>query len=170
MRPEVTVPDGFATRAQYARRRNVSRRTVYRRTVPGGGPIPVHGERRLLKIEEADALWFPTNAPKRANGRTNGYTTGEKLILARVTALALDVEAKKLALEERRGTLMSRDVATRKAFAFARLWRDRWLTWPARVGPVIAAALDVDAGAVTVMLETHVREHLADLANERPGM
>jgi hypothetical protein len=45
--------------------------------------------------------------------------------------------------------------------------RDTWLAWPARVGPLLAAAFDLDAGSVTVALEGYVRQQLADLANER---
>jgi hypothetical protein len=52
-----------------------------------------------------------------------------------------------------------------KAFSFARMLRDRWLAWPARGGPLLAATFEVDAGAVTVALEAHVREHLAELAS-----
>jgi len=63
--------------------------------------------------------------------------------------------------------LISREVAVRKGFAFGRMWRDSWLSWPARVGPVIAEALDVDAATLTVMLEQHLRDHLTDLARER---
>lgn len=43
-----------------------------------------------------------------------------------------------------------------------------WLVWPTRVGPLLAAQFEVDAGAVTVVLEGLVREHLAELARERP--
>ena len=45
--------------------------------------------------------------------------------------------------------------------------RDRWLAWPARVGPQLAAQFDRDAAAVTVALEQHVRQQLEDLAVER---
>jgi hypothetical protein len=90
------------------------------------------------------------------------------LYQARAAALVVDVQTKRLILEQRRGTLISRDRAVRKAFAFGRLLRDAWLTWPARVGPLLAAAFDVDATAMTVALEGHVREQLASLARERP--
>ena len=45
--------------------------------------------------------------------------------------------------------------------------RDAWLSWPARVGPLLAAPYDLDAGSITVDLEGYVREQLSDLANER---
>src|SRR5262245_51988450 len=104
-----------------------------------------------------------------ANANGNGAAApsiGTSLAQARAAALGVEVEVKRLALAKMRGELMSREVATRKAFEFGRRWRDAWLSWAARIGPLIAAALDVDAGAVTVMLEGHVREHLTELASE----
>src|SRR5262249_15973802 len=65
------------------------------------------------------------------------------------------------------GTLVSRARAVQKAFGFARMLRDRWQAWPARVGPLLAAQFELDAGAVTVVLEGYVREHLEELASER---
>jgi hypothetical protein len=49
----------------------------------------------------------------------------------------------------------------------ARTMRDACLTWPARIGPQLAAAFELDAAAVTVYLETHVRDLLTELASER---
>jgi len=72
-----------------------------------------------------------------------------------------------LALEQRRGALISRKRAVATAFAYARMLRDRCLAWPARVGPLLAAEFDLDAGTVTVLLEGYVREHLEELASER---
>lgn len=74
---------------------------------------------------------------------------------------------KRLVLEQRRGSLISRTRATAKAFSFARMLRDRWQAWPARVGPLLAAQFDLDAGVMTVVLEGYVREHLEELASER---
>lgn len=69
---------------------------------------------------------------------------------ARAAALVVDVQTKRLILEQRRGGLVSRASATAKAFGFARMIRDTWLAWPARVGPLLAATFDLDAGSVTV--------------------
>jgi hypothetical protein len=46
--------------------------------------------------------------------------------------------------------------------------RDRWLAWRAQAGPLLAAQFDLDASAVTVVLDGLAREHLAMLAPERP--
>jgi len=84
----------------------------------------------------------------------------------RAAVLGIEVEVKRLALDKLRGELISRDGATRTAFAFGRLWRDRWMAWPARVGPELAMQFNVDAGALTVALERVVHEHLTELASE----
>jgi hypothetical protein len=57
--------------------------------------------------------------------------------------------------------------AVLKAFSFARTLRDAYLLWPTRLGPQLAAAFDLDAGAVTAYLEDHVRQLLTELASER---
>jgi len=166
------------TQAAYARHRGVSKVTVHRRTVTAGGPVPVYGAKKLVKVAEADALWHATMS-ERAAALARAATAdrvdtpppsvaGHQLAQARAAALVVDVQTKRLTLEQRRGALVSRDRAVLKAFAFSRLLRDSWLNWPARVGPILAAALEIDATALTLMLEDHVRQHLADLARERP--
>jgi hypothetical protein len=47
------------------------------------------------------------------------------------------------------------------------LIRDAWLAWPARVGPQLAVAFDLNPAMVTVTLEPYVRQQLEDLASER---
>jgi len=64
--------------------------------------------------------------------------------------------------------LISRDGAVLSCFAFVRLFRDTFLSWPTHVGLLLAAAFDVDATPLTVALDGHVREQLAVLARERP--
>lgn len=161
----------LVTQAAYSRHRGVSRTSVHRRTVTAGGPIPVHGRRKLIDVAEADALWEATKSAAGAS-HVNGNgaaapSTGASLAQARAAALGVEVEMKRLALAKLRRELISREAAIRKAFEFGRLWRDRWLAWPAQIGPLVAAAFDVDAGALVVTLENHVREHLTDLASER---
>jgi hypothetical protein len=170
----------LVTQAEYARHQGVSRVTVHLRTAPKGGVIPVHGPRKLIDVAEADALWHATMSPQGAGRaraeaerkrRAAGTATappGDELARARAAALVLDVQTKRLNLEQRRGQLISRDRAVLRCFAFARLFRDTFLSWPARAGPLIAAQYDIDATALTVTLESHVREQLAVLSRERP--
>src|SRR5262249_47474655 len=147
----------LVTQANYARRRGISREAVRQRTVTAGGPIPVHGPRKLLDVAEADALWEATKSmagASHANGNgAAAHLTGNDLARARTAALVVDVQTKRLTLEQRRGALISRDRATAKAFSFTRMVRDSWLAWPTRVGPLLAATFDLDPGAVTVALD-----------------
>ena len=57
----------LVTQATYARRRGVSREAVRQHTTTNGGPIPVHGPRKLIDVEEADALWEATTSPAGAS-------------------------------------------------------------------------------------------------------
>jgi hypothetical protein len=45
--------------------------------------------------------------------------------------------------------------------------RDAWLTWPARIGPQLAADLGVEPGVLIIALQDLVRAHLEELASER---
>jgi hypothetical protein len=162
----------------YARHRGVSQNAVWKRTTVAGGPIPTHGARKLIDVAEADALWDTTMSPQgAANARAPSSSTraedppaavtGSPLAQARAAALVVDVQTKRLVLEQRRGALVSRDLATFKAFTYTRLIRDAWLAWPARIGPQLAATFDLDPATVTVTLEQYVRQQLAELASER---
>jgi hypothetical protein len=105
----------LVTQASYARHRGISREAVRQRTATVGGPIPVHGPKKLIDVAEADALWEATMSPQgAANGRAAGAASpaiGSDLVRARAAALVLDVQAKRLALEQRRGALIARDRA-----------------------------------------------------------
>ncbi|MCP1376033.1 hypothetical protein [Dyella lutea] len=53
--------------------------------------------------------------------------------------------------------------AERALFEGARAARDAWLNWPARVGPLIAADLGLEADKVTEVITEHVHKHIAQL-------
>ena len=167
---------GLSVRA-YARRRGVSHTAVQKalrsgRIVAGpDGTIDPAAADEAWQERTAPRMPPPAAAPEPGPGMVGGSggmggSDTSAYHKARVAALVADVQSKRLTLEQRRGALISRDRAVMKAFSFARLLRDRWLAWPARVGPQIAAQFDLDAGAVTVVLEGLVREHLEELASE----
>ncbi len=74
----------------------------------------------------------------------------------------------RLRLQRMKGELVDRARATALVFRLAREERDAWANWPVRVAALMAAALGVEAHAVQTALETHVRAHLAELAEVRP--
>lgn len=175
----------LVSQREYARRHGVTKEAIRKRTVELGGPIPTHGPGKRIDEAEADAIYEATMAP---NGAANArfQATGDpprpapgdapsrtavgnatQLWQARTAMLLTEAQLKRLQLEERRGLVISRQVALAKAFAFGRLFRDAWQAWPAHVGPLVAAQFDLDATAVTVALEGYVREQLDQLSRER---
>ena len=55
----------LVTQAEYARRCGISKQAVNKRTVPQGGPIPLHGPRKLIDVDEANTLWNSTLTPRQ---------------------------------------------------------------------------------------------------------
>lgn len=70
---------------------------------------------------------------------------------------------KKLEFEQKEGSLIELSMAERVLFEGARAMRDAWLNWPARVGPLLAADLGLEADRVTEALTEHVHKHIAQL-------
>jgi len=70
---------------------------------------------------------------------------------------------KKLEFEQKDGSLVDMALAERVLFEGARAQRDAWLNWPARVGPLVAADLGLEADRVTEALTEHVHKHIAQL-------
>ena len=67
-----------------------------------------------------------------------------------------------LELQTKAGTLMETEAAERLFFEAARSERDHWMNWPARVGPELAAELDLPADRITAALVRLVHSELAD--------
>jgi hypothetical protein len=159
------------SQSAYARQRGITHQAVSKRTATVGGPIPVHGPKKLIDPAEADALWEGTKSAQGAGGaeaaREAPSAPGSDLARARAAAVIIDVQTKRLNLEQRRGALISKDRATLTAFSFARTIRDACQAWPSRVGPALAAQFELDPAAVTVALDEHMRALLEELASER---
>lgn len=85
---------------------------------------------------------------------------------------ANEYEKAELARLKRRqleGELIEREAAQRLVFGWQRQIRDSLMSWPGQVGPQIAADLGLeDTRAVTVTLETYMREKLEELASVDP--
>lgn len=74
----------------------------------------------------------------------------------------------KLEYEQKAGTLIDLELARQVFFELFRGQRDSWLNWPTRVGPEIAADLDVEADKVTEILTAHVHQHIKRLGEQDP--
>jgi hypothetical protein len=95
---------------------------------------------------------------------------GMTFMQARTANEVLKAQERRLRLQRMKGELVDRAKAVAQVFKLARDERDAWVNWPARVAAMIAAELDVDPHSVHTVLERHVREHLAELAEVRPSL
>jgi hypothetical protein len=101
---------------------------------------------------------------------------------ARTANEVLKAQERRLRLQQMKGELVDRAKAVAQVFRLAREERDAWVNWPARVAAMMAAELSascseaaggtaqVDQHRLHTVLERHVREHLAELAEVRPSL
>lgn len=180
---------GLSIRA-YARRRGVSHVAVLRAIKQGRVPVEPDG---TIDPAKADASWERSTDPGRT--RTKPKPAAEKLrpvgeaalgsvretlreqglpsggnvtfVQARTAHEIAKAHLARLRLQRMKGELVDRARATALVFRLAREERDSWLNWPARIAALMAADLGVEAHAVQKLIETHVRGHLAELAEIR---
>jgi hypothetical protein len=89
---------------------------------------------------------------------------------ARTANEVLKAQERRLRLQQMKGELVDRAKAVAQVFRLARDERDAWVNWPARVAAMIAAEIEVDPHQLHTVLERHVRDHLAELAEVRPSL
>ena len=82
--------------------------------------------------------------------------------------VTLKAKLNNLELAHRKKELVDRAQAVAHVFKLARIERDAWLNWPARVSGQMASTLGIDAHQMHVALESAVREHLIELGELRP--
>lgn len=87
--------------------------------------------------------------------------------VARTRKEILQVKLLSLKAAQLEGSLVDREKATAAVFDLARRERDAWLSWPARVGALLAGEFDVDPHAMEQALGRLVREHMAELAEPK---
>lgn len=95
-------------------------------------------------------------------------TGGTSLLQARTVNEVLKAKLKQVELAERKEELVDRAKAVAHVFHLARVERDAWLNWPARVSGQMASQLGIDPHQMHVALDTVVREHLIELGELRP--
>jgi hypothetical protein len=181
---------GLSIRA-YARQRGVSHVAVLRAIKQGRVALEADC---TIDADKADASWQRTTDPARAKStpkraldrlkpvgeaavgsvretlKEQGLPAGGNVtfVQARTAHEIAKAHLARLRLQRMKGELVERAKATALVFRLAREERDSWLNWPARVAALIAAELGADAHAVQKIIETHVRGHLAELADVRP--
>ena len=93
---------------------------------------------------------------------------GTSLLQARTVNEVLKAQLNKVELAHRKKELVDRAQAVAHVFKLARVERDAWMNWPARVSGQMASKLGVDPHAMHVALEVAVREHLQELGEMCP--
>jgi hypothetical protein len=126
------------------------------------------GKRRILKPVPEAAL-----GAVRETLREHGEPIaagGMTFMQARTANEVLKAQERRVRLQRMKGELVDRAKAVAQVFRLARNERDAWVNWPARVAAMIAAELEVDPHQLHTVLERHVRDHLAELAEVRPNL
>jgi hypothetical protein len=95
---------------------------------------------------------------------------GMTFMQARTANEVLKAQERWLRLQRMKGEPVDRVKAVSQVFKLARDERDAWVNWPARVAAMIAAEVEVDPHQLHTVLERHVRDHLAELAEVRPSL
>jgi hypothetical protein len=135
------------------------------RPAPSGRPT---GNRRALKpVPEAAVGAVRDTLREHGEPMAAGAMT---FMQARTANEVLKAQERRLRLQQMKGELVDRAKAVAQVFRLARDERDAWVNWPARVAAMIAAELEVDPHQAHTVLERHVRDHLADLAEIRPSL
>jgi hypothetical protein len=153
------LPDGTidpdAADAQWAQNTLQPRRAAAQEKVGTTKARPAPAEATLPR-DAADASTAPVSAG------------GTSLLQARTVNEVLKAKLNNLELAHRKKELVDRAQAVAHVFKLARIERDAWLNWPARISGQMASALGVDAHTMHVTLEAAVREHLIELGELRP--
>ena len=177
---------GLSIRA-YARQRGVSHVAVLRAIKQGRVILEPDG---TVDAAKANASWERSSDPGRRKPvaeklrpvaevavgsvretlKEQGLPAGGNVtfVQARTAHEIAKAHLTRLRLQRMKGELVDRARATALVFRLAREERDTWINWPARVAALMAAELSVEAHPMQKILETHVRAHLAELAEVRP--
>lgn len=118
------------------------------------------------RTERAAAATPPRETPDVAAPPMS--TGGTSLLQARTVNEVLKAKLNNLELAHRKKELVDRAQAVAHVFKLARVERDAWLNWPARVSGQMASTLGVDPHTMHVTLEAAVREHLIELGELLP--
>ena len=128
---------------------------------------------------------------RRSTGGESGFSgpaDSSSYLKARTALTVFQAQERQLAIQKKKGTLVDRARAEALVFRLARQERDVWVTWPARVAALMAAQIAaevekqtdkpvqperpviIEAAILQRVLETHVREQLAALADLRVSL
>ena len=108
--------------------------------------------------------------PAVAGAPGSGPGQAMTFMQARTANEVLKAQERRVRLQRMKSELIDRAQAIAQVFRLARDERDAWVNWPVRVTAIMAAELGLEQHQVHTVLERHVREHLAELAEVRPDI
>lgn len=111
-----------------------------------------------------------TGAPASPEAPTPPPSAGPTIARLQQAELALKIEERKVKLDATKGRLIDREKAKTLVRRLAQEERDAILAWPARVAPIMAAELGVEAHALHQLLDDHLRAHLSERGRESPDL
>ena len=95
-------------------------------------------------------------------------TSGATFNQARTAHEVAKAQKARIQVDRLKDEVVDRARATALVFKLARQERDSWVTWPARIAGQMAAEVGIETHLMQTLLETHVRAHLAELAEIEP--
>lgn len=168
------MAEELVKQAEFGRQTNRSQQAVSKLVRSGKIPLVTKNGKKMIPLERAKAALGDNLDPAQAHtdDADRGAVRSGKVTYSevRTAQMALKVQDQQIELARKRGALIDKDGAVKRAFEFARGFRDAILNFPARYSAQIAADLGVDAGKVNAALDKRLKEYLADIADRRIGL
>ncbi|MBC9208925.1 hypothetical protein IBL26_18910 [Roseomonas aerophila] len=130
---------------------------------PRGGALKRRRAAASDEGEDGESIDFDEFARRVLGGDFPALATSER-VKAAALALKQALDAQKKA-----GALIELALAEGVLFEVARQARDAWINWPAKIGPLLAADLGLEAATVVEALTKYVQQQLEDLGEPQPG-
>ena len=128
-------------------------------------PAQVRGKATPKVKQVPEAAMRAVGDTLRESGQAPTSGGGTTFVQARTANEVLKAQERRIKLQKLKGELVDRAQAVAMVFRLARQERDAWMMWPARVAATLAAEIGADTHQVQTVLESHVREQLAHLAD-----
>ncbi len=145
------------------------------------GRLVVYGDGVNGRVKVGRADMTDPDQQRRSTGGDSGFSgpaDSSSYLKARTAPTVYQAQERQLAIQKKKGTLIDRARAEALVFRLTRQERGVWVTWPARVAALLAAEVEkqsdkpvkIEAAILQRVLETHVREQLAALADLRVSL
>lgn len=178
--------DGMSER-EYSSHSGLSRGAI--QNAKRGGRLVFHadGSINAAASDARRAEMIDPDQQRRSLGgdaalHVSGSGGSDSYLKARTALTVYQAQERQLAIQKKKGMLIDRARAEALVFRLARLERDIWVTWPARVAALMAAQVaaevekasgtptKIDAGTMQRVLDRHVRAQLETLADLRVSL